>query len=287
MHLDTGFVGTPYLCRVLSANGANDLAYKLLLNEDIPSWLYPVIMGATTIWERWDSVGPDGKITSTGMNSLNHYAYGSIVEWIARDVCGLNPVFAAPGFKKASIKPQPDGYLGSAAIRYQSASGTYLSSWEFMADGRLAFNFAVPFDCTAEIILPDAQVEQLEITGGQPLAMQQIGQNVILSVEAGHLGVYYHSTVDYTPRLSIDHPLKDILANTAGRQVFEKYLPNYLVDIQQMPDQYERNLTLPPWADPVFGPASRLSAPDLAALSAELRECRIERRTWSLDEFGA
>ncbi|MFL6555562.1 MAG: alfa-L-rhamnosidase RamA, partial [Bacillus sp. (in: firmicutes)] len=79
-HLKTGFVGTPYLCRVLSENGNNDLAYTLLLNKDYPSWLYAVTMGATTIWERWNSVLPDGKISGTDMNSLNHYAYGSIVE---------------------------------------------------------------------------------------------------------------------------------------------------------------------------------------------------------------
>ncbi|MBI5958957.1 MAG: family 78 glycoside hydrolase catalytic domain, partial [Chloroflexi bacterium] len=108
-HLRTGFVGTPYLCRVLSAIGANDLAYKLLLNEDFPSWLYAINLGATTIWERWNSLNPDGSISSTGMNSLNHYAYGSIVEWMYRDMCGLNPSSGndgVTGFRHARIAPK-------------------------------------------------------------------------------------------------------------------------------------------------------------------------------------
>ena len=83
-YLKTGFVGTPYLCRVLSENGHNDIAYKLLLNEEFPSWLYAVKLGATTIWERWNSLLPDGRFGELGMNSLNHYCYGSIVEWMYR-----------------------------------------------------------------------------------------------------------------------------------------------------------------------------------------------------------
>jgi alpha-L-rhamnosidase len=93
---------------VLSKIGANDLAYKLLLNEDYPSWLYAVNLGATTIWERWNSLNPDGSISSTSMNSFNHYAYGSIVEWMYRDMCGLNPCSGEDGvvgFRSALIAP--------------------------------------------------------------------------------------------------------------------------------------------------------------------------------------
>jgi len=107
MHLNTGFVGTPYFCNVLSENGANDYAYTLLLNDDFPSWLYAVKLGATTIWERWNSVLPDGTISGTGMNSLNHYAYGSIAEWMYRYMCGINPVEDAPGFRRIKLSPKP------------------------------------------------------------------------------------------------------------------------------------------------------------------------------------
>lgn len=97
-HLSTGFVGTAYLCRALSQVGLTSMAYDLLFNEDYPGWLYEVNLGATTIWERWNSLLEDGSISSTGMNSLNHYAYGVIMEWIYRMVCGLNPLEEAPAF---------------------------------------------------------------------------------------------------------------------------------------------------------------------------------------------
>ena len=108
MHLTTGFVGTAFLCSALAENGEVEAAYTLLLNEDYPSWLYEVNMGATTVWERWNSVLPDGHLSGTGMNSLNHYAYGAIVEWMYRYMCGLNPVDAAPGYRKFVLKPYVD-----------------------------------------------------------------------------------------------------------------------------------------------------------------------------------
>ena len=159
-HLNTGFCGTPFLCRALSDNGAGDLAYTLLLNEDYPSWLYEVNMGATTIWERWNSILPDGSISGTGMNSLNHYAYGSIADWMYRCLCGLNPVEDAPGYKKAVICPLPDPRLRWADLVLDSASGRYQVRW--WMDGQV-FHCAVtvPFDCEATLILPDGRLFQL------------------------------------------------------------------------------------------------------------------------------
>ena len=145
MHLNTGFVGTPFLCRVLSANHANDYAYTLLLNDDFPSWLYAVKMGATTVWERWNSVLPDGSISGTGMNSLNHYAYGSIVDWMYRNLCGLNPVDAAPGYKKAIIQPQPDTRIAWAKADMLTASGKYHVSWRYDETGKINYDITVPF----------------------------------------------------------------------------------------------------------------------------------------------
>ena len=120
--LKTGFLGTPVLCRALSDNGANAEAYTLLLNEENPGWLYEVNMGATTVWERWNSVMPDGHMSSTGMNSLNHYAYGAVMEWVCRDAAGLAPVEDAPGFRKALMHPHPDTRLGEIDFSYESAS---------------------------------------------------------------------------------------------------------------------------------------------------------------------
>lgn len=153
--LKTGFVGTPQLCRVLSDNGCNELAYSLLLNEDCPGWLYPVRMGATTIWERWDSVLPDGRMNPEGMNSLNHYAYGSIVEWMYRCMGGINPVECAPGFQTIRWAPRPDGRMSWARVRYASPVGVYESAWR-MEGEELCFTLTVPFGGRAEVDLPHA-----------------------------------------------------------------------------------------------------------------------------------
>ena len=160
MHLNTGFCGTPFLCRALSDNGGNEDAYTLFLNEDMPSWLFEVNMGATTVWERWNSILPDGKISGTDMNSLNHYAYGSIVDWMYRDVMGLNPVEEAPGYKKAVIRPRPDRRIPWAKMQMDTASGLYQVSWRWVGE-ELHGSVTVPFDCTAVLLLPDGRERTL------------------------------------------------------------------------------------------------------------------------------
>ncbi len=159
-HLDTGFCGTPFLCRVLSDHGANDVAYTLLLNNDFPSWLYEVKLGATTVWERWNSLLPDGSISGTGMNSLNHYAYGSIVDWMYRNMCGLTPSEEAPGYKRAAIRPMPDPRIRSVRMSMDTASGLYEVGWKYDGDA-LRYAVTVPFDCTADLLLPDGQIHKL------------------------------------------------------------------------------------------------------------------------------
>lgn len=154
VHLTTGFVGTPYLCPVLTENGLADYAYTLLLNEDFPSWLYEVNMGATTIWERWNSVLPDGRISDTGMNSLNHYSYGSIVEWMYRYMCGINPDEKKSGFREFVIKPYTDNRLEAAKADYQSVFGVIESGWK-KTDTGWQFKVTVPFDTKAHFILEE------------------------------------------------------------------------------------------------------------------------------------
>ena len=128
-HLNTGFVGTPILCMALSENGQNQLAYDLLLNEDYPGWLHEVNLGATTVWERWNSLEEDGSISGTGMNSLNHYAYGSIAEWIYRYMCGLNPSIGEA--VKMTIYPMPDQRLKKAEGSWRSVFGKYVCAWNW------------------------------------------------------------------------------------------------------------------------------------------------------------
>lgn len=158
IHLDTGFVGTPYLCPVLSEQGCNTYAYTLLLNEDYPSWLYEVNMGATTIWERWNSVLEDGSISDTGMNSLNHYAYGSIGNWMYGYLCGLRPLKETGGFKRVLIAPMPEKRIQWVKMEYLSAAGNYRIEWKW-DDGRIKIRMEIPFDAEAIFVLPEEMEE--------------------------------------------------------------------------------------------------------------------------------
>lgn len=151
-HLKTGFVGTPFLCRTLSEAGLSDMAYDVFFQEDYPSWLYEVNMGATTIWERWNSILPDGHISGTDMNSLNHYAYGSIVEWMYRHMAGITPV--EPGYRYFEIRPQLNWRLNCVRARYDSPLGFIESSWQREADGNITVKVTVPFGARAEVHLP-------------------------------------------------------------------------------------------------------------------------------------
>ncbi|MBQ0111114.1 MAG: family 78 glycoside hydrolase catalytic domain [Oscillospiraceae bacterium] len=153
-HLNTGFVGTTYLCHALTKAGHTDIAYKLLFNQDFPSWLYEVNLGATTIWERWNSVLPDGSMNPAGMNSLNHYTYGSVLGWMYQSVCGIAPDQNACGFKSAVIAPEFCDKLQFANAEYLSASGKYAAGWE-KKDGKYIYTFTVPPLCSAKFIVPE------------------------------------------------------------------------------------------------------------------------------------
>jgi alpha-L-rhamnosidase len=160
-HLTTGFLGTPYLCHVLSRFGQDSVAYKLLLQTTYPSWLYPVKMGATTIWERWDGMKPDSTFQVPSMNSFNHYAYGAIGEWMYRNIAGLNIDETAPGYKKIIIKPRPGGGLTHASATLQTYYGKLSSEWKINTDNRFVLDVEIPANTTATIFLPDGKVEQV------------------------------------------------------------------------------------------------------------------------------
>ncbi len=159
-----GFVGAPLLCSVLAEAGLYELAYDLLLREEFPSWLYAVNMGATTVWERWNSVLPDGKISPTGMNSLNHYSYGSVMEFVYGFAAGIRP--AEPGFKKAVVAPHPDIRLPRLKCSYDSASGKYVCDFEICKDGKLKVHVEIPFGCTADVRLPDYEKGEQTLSAG-------------------------------------------------------------------------------------------------------------------------
>ena len=150
--LQTGFVGTPYLMHVLSNHGYTELAYSLLLRTEYPSWLYPVTKGATTIWERWDSIKPNGDFQTVGMNSFNHYAYGAVADWLYGVVTGIKPI--EPGYKKVRIAPLPDTRLEWAAAKIETRQGLVCSKWQVL-EGRIRYDIEVPTQ--AEVVI-DGQV---------------------------------------------------------------------------------------------------------------------------------
>ncbi|WP_462409553.1 glycoside hydrolase family 78 protein [Neobacillus sp. Marseille-QA0830] len=240
-HLKTGFVGTPYICRTLSENGNNDIAYTLLLNKDYPSWLYAVTMGATTIWERWNSVLPDGKISGTDMNSLNHYAYGSIVEWMYRNAAGINPVEEKPGFRHVRLAPQPDYRLKYVKASLESAAGLYESQWELTEEGQLKFKFVIPFNATATVVLPDAKLENVLLNGNTlkdaGIHVSQNGEQVQAELISGIWEFFYSPEAEYIKYCSTHIPLKDLLSNDEAKQVVTEKAPQAL-----LPEEMLRNL---------------------------------------------
>ncbi|GAA0830988.1 alpha-L-rhamnosidase [Bifidobacterium pullorum subsp. gallinarum] len=153
-HLTTGFVGTPYISHVLSQQGMHDAAYKLLLQQDYPSWLYPVTKGATTIWEHWDGIKEDGSFWSRDMNSFNHYAYGAIGDWLYRTVAGIQTVEEAPGYKRIVIAPVPGEGLTWAAGTIDTMYGRVRSYWRLGNAGDFRLEITIPPNTTAEIRLP-------------------------------------------------------------------------------------------------------------------------------------
>ena len=157
-HIRTGFVGTPLICDALAHAGRVDAAYRLLMQTECPSWLYPVTMGATTIWERWDSMLPDGSINPGEMTSFNHYALGAVADWLHRSVAGLAP--AAPGYRSLEIRPQPGAALTYARARHLTPYGPAECAWQVEA-GELRVDVVVPPNATARVTLPaaDAAIE--------------------------------------------------------------------------------------------------------------------------------
>jgi len=161
-HIRTGFVGTPIICDALCSTGHYVAAYRLLLQQECPSWLYPVTIGATTIWERWDSMLPDGSINPGEMTSFNHYALGAVADWMHRTIGGLTPT--EPGYRRMEIRPRPGGGLTHAQTRHITPYGLAEASWK-IENGKFDLNVIIPANTTALVILPNG--EQNEVGSGE------------------------------------------------------------------------------------------------------------------------
>lgn len=205
-HLATGFVGTPYLCHALSENGAHDLAAALFMKEDYPSWLYAVNKGATTIWERWNSILPDGSFDVSGMNSLNHYAYGSIGDWMYRKVAGVSQL--KPGYKKFRVQPMFVKGIEEAGIEFESVYGKIVSKWS-CKNGKIRVHIEVPANTSAEIRLPE---KDGVIRAGSGIYEYEYETQTSLAYE----------------RFSMDSTLGEILNQPLAVEMFDQLAPGML-----------------------------------------------------------
>ena len=162
--MTTGFVGTPLILRVLSDNGREDVAFDLLLQEKNPSWLFSVNHGATTIWEHWDSQKEDGTFWSTSMNSFNHYAYGSVYDWLFGDMVGLTTCDDGAGYEKITYKPHTDPRIGFAKASLETARGSLSASWKYLEDGTIRYELTLPDTTTALVSIKG--LPEKTLTGG-------------------------------------------------------------------------------------------------------------------------
>jgi alpha-L-rhamnosidase len=161
--ISTGFLGTPLIADALAAAGHAEVAYRLLLQTGCPSWLYAVTMGATTVWERWDSMLADGTINPGQMTSFNHYALGAVADWLHRTVAGLGP--GAPGYRRLVVRPEPARSLTSASARLRTPYGVASVAWE-RAGGLLTLRVVVPVGATAVVHVP-GEAEPAEVGHGE------------------------------------------------------------------------------------------------------------------------
>ncbi len=159
----TGFVGTPLICDALCSTGHHRAAYRLLTQQECPSWLYPVTMGATTIWERWDSMLPDGSINPGEMTSFNHYALGAVADWMQRTIGGLAP--AEPGYRRLAISPRPSGGITHAKTGHVTPYGLAECAWR-IEDGSFKLDATIPPNTTALVVLPGSDEPPIEVGSG-------------------------------------------------------------------------------------------------------------------------
>ncbi|MDX1641562.1 MAG: family 78 glycoside hydrolase catalytic domain, partial [Balneolaceae bacterium] len=234
-HLTTGFLGTPHLNPILTQYGHTGEAYELLLRKEYPSWLYPVTMGATTIWERWDGIKPDSTFQDPGMNSYNHYAYGAIGEWLYKSVAGIDQKTA--GYKEIAIHPHFGGGLTYVRSFLNSMYGRIESQWNYM-NGKMHLTVEIPVNTSAVITLPFADVNDVAESGsslGQAesiLGFSQAGENVQIEVGSGRYQFVYSSDVLasllVTSEFSINTELNSLLSNEQARKVLEEHVPELL-----------------------------------------------------------
>jgi alpha-L-rhamnosidase len=278
-HLTTGFVGTPYLCHVLSRFGYTDLAYELLNQESYPSWLYPVKKGATTIWERWDGIKPDGSFQDAGMNSFNHYSYGAIGDWMYRVAAGIDTAADGPGYKHVTIRPQPGGGLTHVRATLNTPYGEVISAWQ-LTDTDFRLQVTVPANAHATVWVPGRDLAQMTESGkvlaAAPgvIAVRMEGDAVVAELGAGRYDFVstglneaqaFANVRHVAGRLDIGCGVRELMADARAKAILIKHLGDAITSMR-----------VPPWAgdqtlDAMQRMAPHMLTPEkLSAIQAEL-----------------
>lgn len=221
--IQTGFVGSPLICDALSATGHHRTAFRLLNQDECPSWLYPVSMGATTVWERWDSMLPDGSINSGEMTSFNHYALGAVVDWMHRIIGGLAP--AEPGYRRLLIAPRPGGGLTHCHTDLITPYGEAACSWK-IENGQIELSVKIPPNTSALVTVPGSELDPIEVGSGE-----------------------WHWSADYTDpdtrgpytvfdsagEVMFNRTSRELVINTLKEVGAPAFLPNLLINNRAMP----------------------------------------------------
>ncbi len=240
-HLTTGFLGTPYLNPTLSRLDYQKEAYQLMQRTQYPSWLYPVTMGATTIWERWDGIKSDSTFQNAGMNSLNHYAYGAIGLWFYETVAGIKA--AEPGYRSILVAPNPGGGLTHARASRKTLYGTIHSEW-MVKNGQFILETTIPANTTATVVLPFARLNMIKsgnllLTEALPNSkIEEEDGSVSIKVGSGNYHFTYsvenfpdwyweaetHRADGYLP-FSLETKTAVLMADEKARQILAEELP--------------------------------------------------------------
>ena len=228
--LKTGFVGTPLMCNILSDNGMDELAYRLLLNEEYPGWLHEVKLGATTVWERWNSLLDDGTISGISMNSMNHYSYGAVLEWMFRHAAGINVVEDAPGGTQVCVEPLLHMGLGHMEASYDAQAGHYRVRWELTDAEHVIISVTIPFGCEAMLKLPLAPEE---IYKGSANPIFSDVRDGICHLKAGNYQVQYRLTNSLRQVFSTHTVIRELLQR---RDIVEAL--KEVADLTRVPNQY-------------------------------------------------
>jgi hypothetical protein len=264
---------------VLSRFGYTDLAYELLNQESYPSWLYPVKKGATTIWERWDGIKPDGSFQDAGMNSFNHYSYGAIGDWMYRVAAGIDTAADAPGYKHVTIEPQPGGGLTHVRAALRTPYGEVVSAWQ-LTDADFRLQVTVPANAHATVRVPASNLAQVTESGkklGEAAGVVSVKVEdgaVVVEIGAGRYEFVstglnraqaFANVRHVAGRLDIGCTVQELMADERAKAVLLKHVGDAITTMR-----------VPPWAggQTLDGMARMaphlLTAEKLSAIQAEL-----------------